>query len=103
MADSPQELTEDERKELEELRELRKKQLEDERAAAEREELMRLRRQVADTKKDSEKQKRIEHAKQQGKELMEPDEELHMPTGQKVVLILLFVIVVASIFALHFN
>ena len=96
MQDSP--LSASEREELERLR-AEKEALDQAQAAArEREELERMRKAVAQQKKDLQTEERIQRAKIEAKNLMEPDDDLHMAKAQKIVFIVVFFVVIASIF-----
>lgn len=82
MADNPNELTSQERAELEQLR--AEKAARDEAAAAAREraELEQLRTEQARAERDAEEDRRIEAARKR----MEPGDDLKMPLPQKIIL-----------------
>lgn len=79
-------LTDEERAELEELRAEKAAREEANKAARERAELERLRQQRAEEERDREAIKREEAARERGRALMEPDDDLKMPLGQKIVI-----------------
>ncbi len=94
-------LSEDERAELEQLRAEKARQAEEARARRERQELQQLRAQKARSQAEAQKDADIRAARQRGAKLMEPDPEdddIKMPTGQKLVL--LGIAVVAVVFVL---
>ena len=72
-------LTDEERAELEQLRA--------EKAARERAELERLRRQREEGEAERARLERDASARERGRRLMEPDDDLRMPLGQKVVIL----------------
>ena len=101
MADDVQPLSSEERAELEALRAEKAAREERERAMRERAELEALRAEQTDTaserqaspvsgqqprRKATEEDLRIKEARERGAKLMEPDDDLRMPLGQKVVL-----------------
>lgn len=86
-------LSEDERAELEALRAEKAKR----QASAERAELERLRQEEQQVAADAERDRQIDAARAQGRKLMEPDDDLKMPVGQKIVLGLLALIVIAFV------
>lgn len=112
MADEARPLSDDERAELEALRAERAAREERERAARERAELEELRAQhQADAasqrqaaaqqvegrrakREAAEQEQRIREARERGAKLMEPDDDLRMPMGQKIVIAALVLIVV---------
>lgn len=98
MADEPRPLSDEERAELEALRAEKRAREEREQAARERAELEALR---AESTAPAERQqpaaprvrrvpdaedRRIAEARERGAKLMEPDDDLNMPLGQKIVL-----------------
>ena len=91
------ELTDDERRELEELRAEKAKRQEAAKAAQERAEFEHLRSEKAVAAKEQEEIRREQAQRERGRKLMEPDDDLRMPTGQKVVLLALAVIAVAIV------
>ena len=81
-------LSDEERAELEELRAEKAAREQAERDAAERAELERLRRQRAQGEADRARAARDAEARERGRALMEPDDDdLRMPLGQKVVIL----------------
>ena len=103
-------LTEDERRELEELRAQKRAREEAERAARERRELELLRSEQAQASKtqepptsdsaaNSEALMREQVARERGRKLVEPDDDLSMPLGQKIVLATVFLIVIGFVVA----
>ena len=118
MADEVQPLSDEERAELEALRAEKAAREERERAARERAELEALRaeqqkqaQQAATppvtapaqqptpqparaTAAEVDEERRIRAARERGAKLMEPDDDLRMPTGQKIVLAVLALLVI---------
>ncbi len=88
-------LTDEERAELERLRAEKAERLRAEKDASERAELERLRRERARSQEASEADRRAAAARERGRVLMEPDDDLKMPLGQKIVI--LAVVVVAAV------
>ena len=88
-------LTDEERAELERLRAEKAERLRAEKDAAERAELERLRRERARSQEAFEADRRAADARERGRALMEPDDDLKMPLGQKIVI--LAVVVVAAV------
>lgn len=83
-------LTDEERAELEQLRAekaAREQAERDARDAAERAELERLRAQRAQGEAERAAQARDAAARERGRKLMEPDDDLKMPLGQKIVIL----------------
>lgn len=121
MSDQITPLTDDERAELEALRAEKAAREERERVARERAELEELRREhEAQSAKpaataarpqqaapqrvrraETEEDRRIREARARGTQLMEPDDDLRMPLGQKIVLGVL-ALLVAIIAIMHF-
>ena len=102
-------LTDDERAELEQLRAEKAEREKAARAAAERAELEQLRAERARAEAaeraererdavDREQDARIAEQRERGRKLMEPDDDLRMPLGQKIVFGA--VIIAAIVFAL---
>ena len=85
MADNS--LTDEERAELERLRAEKAERQQAEKDAAERAELERLRRERARAQESSEADRRAAAARERGRALMEPDDDLKMPLGQKIVIL----------------
>lgn len=88
------ELTDDERRELEELRAEKAKRQEAAKAAQERAELEHLRSEKAVAAKEQEEIRREQAQRERGRKLMEPDDDLKMPLGQKIVLAAVAVIAI---------
>ncbi|MGN0071365.1 MAG: hypothetical protein ACI361_05935 [Atopobiaceae bacterium] len=80
------ELTDDERRELEELRAEKAKRQEAAKAAQERAELERLRSEKAEVAKEQEEIRHEQAQRERGRALMEPDDDLKMPLGQKITI-----------------
>ncbi len=80
------ELTDDERRELEELRAEKAKRQEAAKAAQERAELEHLRSEKAVAAKEQEEIRREQAQRERGRKLMEPDDDLKMPLGQKITI-----------------
>lgn len=90
-------LSDAERAELEQLRAEAKAAEEAKQAQKDREELERLRAQKQAQAQDAARDAQIAAAKAHGAELMEPDDELHMPKGQKIVIALIALFVLAFV------
>ena len=108
MSDDMHTLSEDERAELERLRQEKKLREAQAQAAAERAELERLRAEQAQAKSIEQERKEAEHiaeVRARGAKLMQPDEDdLRMPIGQKIVIIsvvLLAILFFITTFVLH--
>lgn len=95
MAESGVPLTDEERAELEALRAERAAREEAERARAERAELERLKAERARSAQEAETDRHIAEVRARNAKLMQPDDDLRMPLGQKIVLIGLVVVVIA--------
>ena len=80
-------LTDDERAELERLRAEKAERQRAEKDAAERAELERLRRERARSQEASEAERRAAAARERGRALMEPGDDLKMSLGQKIVIL----------------
>ncbi len=80
-------LTDEERAELEQLRAEKAARQQAEKDAAERAELERLRAQRAEAQAAREADLRTAEALERGRKLMEPDDDLRMPLGQKIVIL----------------
>jgi len=80
------ELTDDERRELEELRAEKAKRQEAAKAAQERAELEHLRSEKAVAAKEQEEISREQAQRERGRQLMGPDDDLKMPLGQKLTI-----------------
>lgn len=109
MQDNAAPLTDDERAELELLRAQKAAREEEERARQERAELERLRAESvsatrSEAQRDRARQKdaRVRAAREYGHKLMEPGDDLSMPLGQKIVLGVLALIVVAIVATIVF-
>lgn len=96
-------LSDEEREELEQLR-AEKAERERQRAAvAERAELERLKADKAAVEADRAEAQRIAEAKEKGRKLMEVDEDdddLKMPTGQKIVIAAVAVLAIALVLSM---
>lgn len=95
--DTSDTLSDSERRELEQLRAEKKAAEAAQKAAQEREELERLRSQKQAREQDAAREAQIAAARAHGAELMEPDDELHMPKGQKIVIALIVLFVLAFV------
>ena len=80
-------LTDEERAELEQLRAEKAARQQAEKDAAERAELERLRAQRAADEAERAARTRDEQALARARALMEPDDDLRMPLGQKIVIL----------------
>ena len=80
-------LTDQEREELERLRAEKAERERADREAAERAVLERLRREQAAAREASDADRRAAEARERGRALMEPDDDLKMPLGQKIVIL----------------
>ena len=106
MAQETLPLTDEERAELEELRAEKARREELERARQEREELERLRAErttsprAASTDAERERALLDAAARERGRKLMEPGDDLSMPLGQKVVLIVVALICIFVVLAM---
>lgn len=94
MADAP--LTDEERAELERLRAEKTAREQAARDAAQKAELESLRAEQA----EAEQMARDAERRERAREYMEPDEDLKMPLGQKLVLLVLAIIV--AVFVMSF-
>ena len=93
-------LTDEERAELEQLRAEKEAREQASRDAAVRAELERLRAQRARSEAERDQIAREAAARERGRKLMEPDEDdLRMPLGQKVVILVVAVAIVAFVAA----
>lgn len=93
-------LTDEERAELEQLRAEKEAREQASRDAAERAELERLRAQRACSEAERDQIAREAAARERGRKLMEPDEDdLRMPLGQKVVILVVAVAIVVFVAA----
>lgn len=90
-------LTEAERAELEQLRAEKAAREEAGRQAAERAELERLRAEKSKSAREAAEDASIAEARARGRKLMEPDEDLKMPAGQKMVLGIIALVVVVML------
>jgi hypothetical protein len=110
MADEARPLSDDERAELEALRAEKAARLQREQDARERAELEALRaeqkaqrpqpqrqQQASRSQQEAEEDRRIREQRERGAKLMEPDDDLRMPLGQKIVLGVIAVVVVLII------
>ena len=100
-------LTDAERAELEQLRAEKQAREDAERARRERAELERLRAERAQSQSvasaGAAQDKRIQESRERGRKLMEPDDDLSMPLGQKLVLVGIAIAVVAIVALLMFG
>lgn len=113
MSDQTAPLTDEERAELEQLRAEKAARLEAEQARQERAELERLRAESAEARgqvrasqtsvQGTAEDERVRAARERGRKLMEPGDDLSMPTGQKIVLVAIALIVVAVIATIVFG
>ena len=102
MADEARPLSDEERAELEALRAEKAAREERARAARERAELEALRAEQAQQARstavrpasDAAQDERIREQRERGARLMEPDDDLNMPKGQKIVLAVIALLVV---------
>lgn len=92
-------LTDDERRELEELRAQKRAREDAERAVRERRELELLRSEQSRTSMAPSMPAREQAARERGRRLMEPGDDLSMPVGQKMVLVAVFLIVIGFVVA----
>ncbi len=97
MADQDAPLSDEERAELESLRAEKAAREEEAKARQEREEIARLRAEKAEAERRKAEDERVERAREHGRELMEPDDDLSMPKGQKLVLLGIAVLAVALV------
>lgn len=102
-AGAPSGLTDDERRELEELRAEKAARAEREKEARERAELERLRSEKAQDEREAAREARDEAQRERGRKMMEPDEDLHMPLGQKIVIFAVAAIAAAFVLASIFG
>ena len=96
MSEGTQGLSEQERAELERLRAEKAERERAERDRAERAELERLRAERERAEYDA----RVAEVRERNRRAMEPDEDLKMPLGQKLVLLVLAIIV--AVFVMSF-
>ncbi|OFK24116.1 MULTISPECIES: hypothetical protein [Olsenella] len=92
-------LSDEERAELQRLRAERARRLDAERARKERLELQQLKEERAEAAKDE----RIRELRRRNARLMEPDDELNMPLGQKVVLGAILIVALALLLMMLLN
>lgn len=97
MADSTKPLSDDERRELEELRAEKARSERERQARRDRAELERLKAERERARVESERDRRARELGEKNARLMEPDDDLNMPKGQKVVLVCLAILVVAIV------
>ena len=95
-------LSDEEREELEQLRAEKAERERQRAAAAERAELERLKADKAAVEADRAEAQRIAEAKEKGRKLMEVDEDddLKMPTGQKIVIAAVAVLAIALVLSM---
>ncbi len=101
MADDTKPLTDEEREELEALRREKAQREEASRAAQERAELERLKREREKAQRDAEEDRRIREVRERNAKIMEPDDDLKMPLGQKIVLVGIIAVAVAIILVMN--
>lgn len=92
-------LSDEERAELQRLRSERARRLDAERARKERLELRQLKEERAEAAKDE----RIRELRRRNARLMETDDELNMPLGQKVVLGAILIVALALLLMMLLN
>ena len=95
MSENTQGLSAEERAELEQLRAEKAAREQAARDRAERAELERLKAERDRKRAEAEKDAHARELRERNAKLMEPDDDLRMPVGQKVVLAVVFVAVVA--------
>lgn len=95
MSDATSPLTDEERAELEQLRAEKAKREQAAQDRREREELARLRAQREAQRQEAAEDARIAEVREKNRKLMEPDDDLKMPIGQKVVLLAVVIIAIA--------
>ena len=106
MSDAQEALTAEERAELEELRREKAAREEAEAAARERAELNMLKAERERLAAEAETDRHIAQVREQGRQLMQPDEDdedIRMPLGQKIVLIAIFALAAALILVTVFG
>jgi hypothetical protein len=91
MADETSPLSDEERSELEQLR-AEKQQ------AEQRAELERLRAEHRRDQDDVEEARQIAERREHARESLEPDDDLHMPVAQKVILVAVIVMLACGIY-----
>ncbi|MBO7675586.1 MAG: hypothetical protein J6S63_11365 [Atopobiaceae bacterium] len=101
-------LSDEERRELEELRAQKRAREEATKARRERAELERLRAEQAHTATPddadlAQAERRARAARERGRKLMEPGDDLSMPLGQKLVLMAVFLAAVGFVVAILFT
>ncbi|MBQ9058708.1 MAG: hypothetical protein IJ125_05960 [Atopobiaceae bacterium] len=94
MSDGTNPLTDDERAELEMLRQQAAQRQQEEQASRERAELEKLRAQQAQAQSDAQEAARLRELKEQRKGLVEPDDDYKTPPMQKLVFLILAIVVV---------
>ena len=102
MSDAPDALSAEERAELEELRREKAEREEAQAAARERAEYERLKAERDRREAEAATDAHIAAVREQGKKLMQPDEDdedIRMPLGQKIVLAAIFVLAAALVLA----
>ena len=101
MADDPQGLSDEERAELEQLRAEKAKRDAAARAQSERAELERLKREQRRVDERAAADERTRTIRERNAKLMEPDDDLRMPVGQKIVLLAVLALVVIIVIAMN--
>lgn len=97
MADSPAPLSDEERAELETLRAEKSREEELRRAQRERAELAQLKAERERALRDAQASARAREIRERNSKLMEPDDDLRMPLGQRAVLVVLTVLAAAIV------
>lgn len=100
MPDEIQGLSDEERAELDALRAEKARREEAERVRRERSELEKLKAERARSEREREKDERARQIRERNARLMEPDDDLKMPVGQKLVLLAILFVVVAIVLAM---
>ena len=103
MSENTQVLSAEERAELEQLRAEKAAREQAARDRAERAELERLKAERDRKRAEAEKDAHARELRERNAKLMEPDDDLRMPVGQKVVLAVVFVAVVAIVCVMLFT
>ena len=102
MSDAPDALSAEERAELEELRREKAEREQAQTAARERAELEQLKAERERYETERATDEHIAAVREQGRKMMEPDEDdedIRMPLGQKIVLAAIFILAAALLLA----
>ena len=102
MSDAPDALSAEERAELEELRREKAAREQAQAAARERAEFEQLKAERTRLQNEAQADAHIAAIREQGRQLMQPDEDdedIHMPLGQKIVLAAIFILAAALVLA----